>query len=281
MVQQSQDQSDWAVASFDPADQTQGGLFGEANGLISDAEFVFWDYQGKAPPTIALKLKIVDDEGAENEQVWSVGHPTRVAIVNGGASVATPTKGLPGGSNVADLMRELVNAGFPVNKFTGNCKTDLIGLYGFWRRKPAPKRDGLPQTAPAEGEQQRERTVLYVSKIHKLPWENKGAVPTNTNSGGAAPNVGGSPVPQMQATAPVQAAISANGDLASDAANTVLTALATVGEPLTKAQLSVWIINNYEGDPKARVSIIGQINKDDFLGSIAGVKFENGVISLG
>jgi len=87
MVQQSQDQSDWAVASFDPADQTQGGLFGEANGLISDAEFVFWDYQGKAPPTIALKLKIVDDEGAENEQVWSVGHPTRVALKHGRKAV--------------------------------------------------------------------------------------------------------------------------------------------------------------------------------------------------
>ena len=132
-------QSDLKPVNFDPATFVAGGLF-EGNGTVVDESFAEWDYNGTQPKNIALKLTIVDDEGASVVQYWNAGLPSKYTIIEGGGRIAVPkaaSEFVINSTRVASLYKSLVDSGFPSTRITGDCHKDLHGLYAFWRRAKA------------------------------------------------------------------------------------------------------------------------------------------------
>lgn len=130
-----------------PSDAIEPGIVPvDCNMEVKDAEFTIWDYQGKGQQTVAAKLTLVDDEGAEYEQYYSVGPPDKFVPSGDGKMVlpATDTvKGISTTCNYMDFQNGLISAGFPENKL-GTDISVIVGLYAHWIGKPQRERKGIP-----------------------------------------------------------------------------------------------------------------------------------------
>jgi len=172
--------------SIRPEDMVEGGAVpAEKNLLIESARFALYDYNGKAPPTVAAKLDLVDDEGTQYTQYYSAGDPLRFGPSPDGKTLVAlgAAQNISKSSNFYTLMTNLVNAGYPENKLGSDIST-LDGLYAFWTAVPQQKRAGLKKDEGAEAPKF-EKVVLVPSQILRMPGEKAGkAVPAKK---GAAP----------------------------------------------------------------------------------------------
>tara|TARA_Y100000310_G_scaffold120427_2_gene119202 strand:+ start:5683 stop:6459 length:777 start_codon:yes stop_codon:yes gene_type:complete len=179
--------------SIRPSDFAEGGAVPVDRNLTwKKCLFNLFDYQGKAPATVAAMIVYVDDDGQEFEQQYSVGDPERFMPSSDGKTlVATgEAQSLSKSSNFSLLMNALINAGFPENRLSDDIST-LDGLYTFNIGLPEPKRAGLARVAVA-GEPQREKVLSVPSQILRLPGEKgKGRAATRVPAATAGEEDGG------------------------------------------------------------------------------------------
>lgn len=160
--------------SLRPSDAAEGGVMPTDQDLeIKEARFVIWDYQGKAPASLAAKLILLADDGSEYAQYYSAGDPKRFVPTPDGEGILPASDSaakLSKSSNYVLLMQELVNCGFPENRL-GDDITVIERTKAHWIAKPQPERIGLKREPG-----RREAMMLVPSQILKLPWEKKGKV---------------------------------------------------------------------------------------------------------
>jgi len=158
-------------ASFDPETMVEGGGAPiQVNLTIKEASIVYYDYNGKAPQTVASRFVFLNDQGETlNPQFYSIGDPTRVMPSADGSMVMLlgGATGISKSSNHGILMKAMVDAGFPTAQLqTGNIKV-TEGLYAYWDGVTPPTRTGI---AANPGQQQRRESVVSVpTVIHRLP----------------------------------------------------------------------------------------------------------------
>lgn len=229
--------------SFNPEHYTKGGgLPDDFDGVIEGAVIDIFTYQGKGKPSVGLLLNIKTDEGDELEQFYSIGDENRWSPSEDGSSVIgnDNQQSINEGCNAALFFSHLVNAGFPTDKLEEDDVTVLEGLKGHFKRVPQPKREGL------SGGDGREKTILTVSDIHKLPWEKKGSKGKKKGKSSSKS--------------------SSNGDYADDAAALVMEVLSEEGTA-TKKELSQAAFKTIKGDLKKRKGVVQLVHSDDFLGN--------------
>ncbi len=162
--------------SIRPSEMVEGGAVPvDQNLTVKSARFNLFDYQGKAPQTTAACLVLVNDEGQEFSQQYSVADPARFIPSEDGKTLVAvgEAQDLNKSSNFFILMNAFVNAAFPENRL-GEDISVLDGYYGFWIGMPEPKRTGLNRPL-AEGSVAREKVISVPSKTLRLPWEKKPA----------------------------------------------------------------------------------------------------------
>jgi len=156
-------------ASFDPETFAEGGgVPSQKNLKITKVTCDYYDYNGKAPKTFAAGLTLVEDDGTEYNQWYSIGNPTawmpsedkkRAIPVVAGTLVSKSC-------NLSILITAVVNAGFP-RELLGPDLSVLEGLYAYWDAIPGLDRSNMPNRV--EGEERKPNPVLVPTKILALP----------------------------------------------------------------------------------------------------------------
>jgi hypothetical protein len=201
---------DIARVSFKLDNFAAGGVLPEGDYEVKEAAFVLFTYTSKdgvaGATTTALKLvlnPIVNGEPKDEdvEQHYSVGSPDNfVPSEDGQSLVASGSRTtLAKGSNFFIFMENLVNAGFPEDKFENDASV-FVGTRGHIVHIPAPERANLRQSSVmsgqvAENKKKFDPTIPVFKTIIKLPWETakKGAAkppagaPKTTSKPAAAP----------------------------------------------------------------------------------------------
>ena len=143
-----------------------GGVPSDRNLNIIDAEFTYWDYNGQAGATTALKITFTDDDGVQSIQYYSAGSPDRIRPSSDGKSLEPigDAAGLNKNSNLSIFLESLVTAGFPENKLNNDISV-LNGLRIYAVAKEQPKRAGIKDKFGDS------KVVLVASKILQMPWD--------------------------------------------------------------------------------------------------------------
>jgi hypothetical protein len=171
---------------------SQGGVLPEGDYLIKDASFVLFTYTSKdgvaGATTTALRLLLQELQngepvGDEIEQHYSVGSPEFfVPSEDGLGLVAAGSKTtLAKGSNFFIFMENVINAGFPEDKFDNDASI-FNGTKGHIVHIPAPERKNLKQSSVLSGQVQDNKrkfdpTIPVFKTIIQLPWETSKKAP--------------------------------------------------------------------------------------------------------
>lgn len=165
--------------SLKPSDAVAGGgLLDDEDVKIVESKFTMFDYGGKAQPVPALMWKLDRMDGTDPiSQYWSMGKALDWIPSDDGKELVPIGRAteLIESSNGMLLITSVINAGIPESKL-GDDATIFEGMECHVNRIAAPVRKGLNQ---AEG-----KTILTVTKIHKLPWEKAAATPAAKGKGG-------------------------------------------------------------------------------------------------
>lgn len=259
-------------ASLKPSTFTQGGLIDDVDVDFTEARFVEWDYGGTIDVmALAFCLKMADDEGTEHIQYYSAGDIKNWEPSEDGhclVRVGSATT-INDSSNFSQLVASLVNSGFPEDKIDDDA-TIFEGMRCHVRRVAQPKRTGLINKQDGE----RERTVLLVTEIHKLPWEKKG------KGKAAAKGKGKTRVAAKDVETVAAEDTGDDGDINDKATETVMGILAdNGGGPVTKANLSKAIFKVLEKDSD-RNKIVQIAYKEEFL-TEGPWEYDGAQVSLG
>ncbi len=163
-------------ASLNPDDAGAGGLaIDDVDCTIKELRFVDdFDYGGKVSPMpLSLRATFESKEFAEDQvQHFSAGSLDRFEPSEDGLC-AVPAEGqddsilLIKTTNALLFITSLTDSGFPKDKISD--EVDVFeGTEVHIRQVPRPKLRGIDREGDAE------KTILAVTKIHKLPWEKKG-----------------------------------------------------------------------------------------------------------
>lgn len=230
--------------SLKPSEAVHGGLLDDFDGVIKEAEFTTFDYQGSQPDIPALRLGFETDEGEEGEQFFSAGSMKECTpSADGEMLVPTGSKvAINDNSNLFVFLKSLVDAGFPEDSIEDKISA-IVGLNAHFIRVAQPKRRGLAASSEDGG---RERTVLTVSKIISLPGEKakgkaKGRAATTATEG--------------------------DDGITEVATNLVMQAIVNEdGGPVTKQQLAKLAFKTIK-DAKVKSAVVKMVHDNDFLGS--------------
>lgn len=173
--------------SIRPSDFVEGGAVPVDKNLVwKECRFALFQYEkkdgsvvtrpdGSPVVTTTARITLVDDDGNESVQHYSVGDPERFAPSDDGKTLEA--KGSAAQLNLSCnfylLLNALVNAGYPEDKLEDDIST-LDGLYAYHIGVPEPQRSGLARQAAADGVA-RVKTLSVPSRILQLPGEKKGA----------------------------------------------------------------------------------------------------------
>lgn len=218
------------VISLRPSDQQQGGLLDDVDVTFTDVNFVEYDYGGSiSTPVLALHATLLDGEGKANEQYWSAGDLSRFQPSEDGLSIVAvgASKGLNNNTNAAALLRSVVDAGFPEDKFGDGSVDVLEGLVAHVNRVAQPKRAGIQTGA----DKKFDPTVLVVTKVVKLPWEK------GSPKGAATPKTAGTAGKTAASTAAASPS-EGDSDLTTEAAETLVLVLGENNGSIPKAKLA-------------------------------------------
>lgn len=236
----------------------------DQNLRVKEARFALFDYQGKAQPTTAARLILVNDDGVEYTQHYSAADPSRFVPSQDGKSLipvgAAPS--LNKSSNFYILMNNLVSSGFPENKLGADISV-IDGLYAYWIGVPEPKRTGLQRT---QEQAAREKVILCPSQIHNLPWEKAASKPTK-------------PAQKSAAAKPAAAAETAADDITQATVDFISKIIDEAGAT-TRQQLAVRVFKDLAKDPN-RDAIATMIFSPTIQGALlaAGLKISGETIS--
>lgn len=265
------------------------GNFAAGGGLV-DGEYLLqkhtienWDYGGKGSQTIALHVRAVPGKATGKnfaphssegqDQYYSIGDPTAFGPDPTGTKVvAIGTRAqLSNSSNFFIFLENLVNAGFPEDKFDNDVSV-FDGMVVRITNIPAPKRS-IASNVVAQGDQsqQRERTIPVVSAVIKLPWESgnvatKAAAPAKAAAQAAAPA-------QTQA-APAAAAPAAGGGTPEENLGVFLATVLNGAASLQRTQARVQVFKAMSGSLTVpdRDAALKIFNDDNALSAVlAGI----------
>jgi hypothetical protein len=264
------------AVSLKPSDQQQGGILDDMDVDLKSLTFVEYDYNGKADkPTLALLVVMGDSEGTDHDQYFSAGDLSRFQPSPDGkyAVAVAGAKGLSTTSNAALFLKSIVDQGFPEDRITHTVEP-FEGANVHVVRVPQPKRSGLVQ---AEGE--RERTVLVVSKINRLPWEKQGGKPAARPQAASIsrPTAAGA----GKSTSAPAAATNGENDLTEEAQGIMLQLLEAKGGEVAKKGIAPGVFKLLAGNP-ARAELLKTLTDEEFLlsGAEGGLwAYENSTVS--
>lgn len=246
--------------SLRPSDAQAGGFLDDADVLLQQLRFEMWDYQGKAPMSVALKVVMIDQsDDRAHEQYYSAGDPSKFAPSADGKALTSLTgaaTGLNSSTNALAFLTSLVNAGFPEDRI-GNDVSLFDGTVVHVNQIAQPKRAGLKD--------QRDKTYLLVSKIVRLPWDSQPAKPAKGAPSATRPTAAPTPVGAVALTQ------DSNGQLTTKALNAVLSILVEKGGALPKGQLSMEAYRTLGNDPD-RNAIVKLVHDEAFLKECAAEK---------
>lgn len=258
-------------ASLRPETYTTGGLIDDIDVSFKKLRFVEWDYGGKiSSQALALCLEMEDAEGEDHIQYFSAGdlknwQPSEDGkrLVRSGAATT-----LNDSTNMSQLISSIINAGYPENKLDEDVSA-FEGMYCHVLRKAQPKRTGLIKPSEGESENNREKTILLVTEIHKLPWEKKGkkSKASTKTKAKAAP---------AEDTADED---EDTGDLDTKASGIVEEVLLEVGGgPISKVDLAKALFKKLAKD-KDRNKIVQLVHTEEFL-TAGSWAYDGSAISL-
>jgi len=198
--------------SLRPSDAQTGGYLDDADVTFAELRFVVWDYQGKAPASVALKVSMEEDDGKLHEQYYSAGDPTKMQPSPDGKAII-PIAGATGlnvNTNAIAFISSIVNSGFPEDRILNDVSI-FDGMKAHVNQVAQPKRPGLKKAEIGEP-----KTYLLVSKIVRLPWET---APAPAAKGAPKPVAAAAPGPRpVNATTPAPVAVQAPIPLVGPAA---------------------------------------------------------------
>lgn len=146
---------------------TVTGLLDDVDVKITEAKFQMFDYGGSTQPVPALKLALDAMDGSSPlEQYWSMGKATDWMPSDDGKELVPIGRAteLTDSTNGMILLTSLINAGFPESKLDDDISI-LEGLECHINRVAAPTRKGL------QNDKGKDKTILTITKIIKLPWD--------------------------------------------------------------------------------------------------------------
>jgi len=235
-------------ASLNPDDAGAGGLaIDDVDCTIKELRFVDdFDYGGKVSPMpLSLRATFDSKEFSEPQvQHFSAGSLDRFEPSEDGLC-AVPAEGqddsilLIKTTNALLFITSLTDSGFPKDKISD--EVDVFeGTEVHIRQVPRPKLRGIDREGDSE------KTILAVTKIHKLPWEKKGG-----KKGGKA---------KKEAAEPEEA----SAEVSEKAADAVMAAVSASDNGIVKKDLLVEVFKSLAKD-EDRTAVVNLIKKGDFL----------------
>lgn len=270
-----------SFASLRPSDAVQGGLIADVDVTIKRAQFVMFDYQGKAEPQLAMQWDMQDDDGGVHEHFATLGKAATENFApsdDGYHLVPTGEKTtLNKGSNFMLLIESLVAAGYPESRLDDGLSA-MEGMRVHIVRVPAPKRPGIINQPGQEG---REKTVLQVTEV-TLPEEKK-AAGKGKAAGAGAGSTTGAPTKGKAAAKPAAQEAEDEGEgseLATELQGIVLGILGDKGE-VKKTGLAPLAFKALQGNPN-KAELLKLLANEDFYtqGAEAGLwSYTKGTLS--
>lgn len=160
-------------------DFVQGGLLTDVDVSVKEAQFVVYNYDGKATvkdPPLALKLTltIVDDETEHTEYITAGSSRDFIPTPDDdGETISSngSAKNLRKGSNLFLFNESLEVAGFPQAKLVEGKASNYAGMKFHLERRPAPKRQGLKEETNESGY---EKTFIACASLISTQWDKSG-----------------------------------------------------------------------------------------------------------
>src|SRR3990167_6700101 len=264
-------QTDSPLASLLPDEMVAGGLADDFDGIVREARYAPFDYMGNIEePVLAIALKIerldvgkgADDDERFIHQFWSAGNMDHFRPSMDGKE-ATPGNGMeigPGvyalrvgqktalnnNTNAAQLMRSLLDAQFPREKFSPDVRF-MEGLKGHWNRLPPDKKGGqFKDQRPEQRDKASKRDVLCLTRFDGF---EKGPTTAGTKSSTSTAAVSTSSV--------------------DDKLVEIVTATVKPGAPaIKKTALSGAVLKAAKGDKDVN-AMVKRVTSTDFLEGLA------------
>ncbi len=269
-------------ASMNPDDMGEGGgLLNDINLTWKETRFVLYDYNGTVPvKNPALRVLLVDEDGAEFEQYWSAGDAKNWVPSSDGKrlqSVESTTSEVNRTTNTGILMKSLVDSGYDRAALATGDVSTLDGMVAHMIQVPAPKRDGVTASAaPRADGRVFEKTILVVDQIPQMPGEKKAAPKGRTRSAPAAQTKSATPAndPTSDDVVTTKARESINAVLEEN--------IGEHPEGIPKAELVKLVFNHLRQDPDRNTIVQQSVSDDEFLmdGSQGLWVYEDGTVSL-
>lgn len=224
--------SEVRYATFDPTSFVQGGLLDDADVRIADAGFQVWNYNGGGKDTTALRVAFEDAEGKTHEQFYSVGDPERFSPSDDGSKIlltGTATS-INAGSNFAQFVKSLIDAGVPVSFFQTDDIKKLVDLRIHVNRVNQKERAGINNTR----DNGQARTILLATKLISLPGQKP--------AGGGATKAAATKTGATKTSAPAAApAVEVSEELADKVVRYLSTVAGEQGGSVPRAKVSTLV----------------------------------------
>ena len=247
--------------SIKPSDQQHGGILDDADVLIKSMLFTTFDYNGQTEPGLSLEVVFQQENGEETTQNYSAGKLERMVPSADGRyteqAVGANATGLNDNCNAGMFMRSLVEQGFPEDKIDeAQGSTEVFeGTVVHVNQQAQKKRAGLAN------QDDRQRTILLVTRILQLPWEAEGAAKPAAK---APAQVKGGKVSLVKPNG--AAATSPADDLNDEAGAAILQVLEKNNGTVAKKVLGMQVFRVLGQSPN-RSAILNLVASDDFLAS--------------
>lgn len=267
-----------APMSMAPDEAVDGGDFPRGDLLCVRAWFGEHAYMKQGKPVankdgspskaVVAYLDLRNDEGRVFHQFYSIGDPARFTISDDAKVIEDGV--LKTNCNFYQLLTALVNAGYPADKLreSADIEANLVGLYADFDQETERRGDSSLLVLP-----------IGATGLHQFPWGEavKGA-PTAPDveeyeadeapaQAAALAKSAGSAKKTTAAKKPAAKAAEVEADIATQV---IAQTQAFLADPdtdgrRTRADLSMYIFNNEEGDDKmAMMSAVMRMTADDY-----------------
>lgn len=277
--------NDSLVASLLPDEMVAGGLADDFDGIVREARYAPFDYNGSIDQdvlSIQLKIERLEDglEGDEKfiTQNWSVGDmknfvpsldgTNKVAdqtIDDGDGNIRTRTgegyfalrvgarSALNNNTNGAQLMRSILDAQFPRDKFSPDIRF-MEGIKGHWNRLPPDKKPGtFKNDTPEQKEKASKRDVLCLTRFDGI---EAGPTKAGTKSSGST------------GTVTTASTTTASGDIDTKLAEIVKGIVKPGAPAMKKTALSGAVLKAAKGDKQVN-AMVKRVTVTEFLEGLA------------
>ncbi len=247
--------------------QKGGGLLNDADGIIKEARYVMWDYNGNTPEQVAARLTIEQEDAEDVIQYLSCGQKFDGTPSDDGKTVDLNGKSTGFNENCAwiEFLKSCVEAGFPQEKLEESDDISLLeGMNAHFMRVPI-KRKGLAATRTDAQGNERPIEQFVVDKIHKLPWDNK------TGKGGAGKGKGAGAAKGNDGE-------NNDGDVEDLAISGIEELLAANPKGMDKKKLGSDLFNKFKTHPR-RNDILKLARDDEWLGNIPNWNYDGSKVT--